>query len=516
MKRRIVRRALPLCCLTLVGGFARADINAPPQSLGGHGQPSQTKSLPAPGMATGPAASGGTPAAPPARGSANGATTVAGNRVAAIAKLLSSPDGTVVAVNGKSVSAGQLRDRIRRIAAQLAKPGRQTAVKPLPPQSHPSQTTLAAQNRSLLAELQQSLAAGSGAARGFQRNTALASGPAEPSDVTQLRASAAADLNKPCPLRPPYVEKPKGSLTPGGMIVLGGSCLGASQGELRMYGEFPNGMVQLQIQMWADGGVAAVVPADLTGVLDQKATLRIVRSDGQSSNPRDFDFIATRQTQTVPAELVRFTTCADFANDCVNQSAYHVSYTGDDYTAGVMGGTDIWVAAVGNGWMLQALNIVDAFGGVTASGFDQGPGNAAQIAFAWGGTQLSSTTSHGFFDLIGETEYTYLASYSFSITAVGPAGVSPDPAVKPPYAGKAGSLEHSVQAGNLSSQPTLPSAQAGGGAPPPRPVANQPTWNTIIGNGPGAAQHPPTGIKGVQIPGQPTAVAPGAPVENSH
>jgi hypothetical protein len=289
------------------------------------------------------------------------------------------------------------------------------------------------------------------------------------------------------------------------MIVLGGSCFGAAQGELRMYGEFPNGMVRLQIQLWADGGAAALVPADLTGVMDQKATLRLVRPDGQESNPREMEFTAARETQAVPAQLVRCSACADFPNDCVSQSAYHISYNGDNGNAGTMGGADIWVAAVGNGWTLQALNVVDSFGGVTTSGFDQGPSNAAQIVFQWGASELSVSTSHGFFDLIGETEYTYLASYSFSIAAVGPAGVSPDPAVKPPYAGKSANPAGGIRAGSLSTQPTqaaeAPSASA------PRPVGPQPTWNTIIGTGARVPQNP--------ISGQPTAVPPGAAVQTS-
>ena len=174
-----------------------------------------------------------------------------------------------------------------------------------------------------------------------------------------------------------------------------------------------------------------------------------------------------------------------------------------------MGGMDTWQVTVGNGWVLQVLSLTDYDGSTTSTGFDQGPSDFAVINISWGAAEISSTTTYAtFFDMIGQTETAYLASYSFSVSAVGPAGVSPDPAVKPPYAGHPGGAGSSIRAGNVSAKTGVDAT-----APQAAPIANAPVWNTIIGTTPAGGTRPGSSLKPSQIQGQPTSVQPGAAVE---
>jgi len=482
----------------LSGPVFTANLNQAPQSLPGQQSGGPAKSIPPTSSITGPAAGSGaaTSTTPSAAGAAKLAT---GERRAALVKLLSSPDNAVVSVGGKSISAGQLRGNIRSVASKFAKAPRRVAMKGVSAPSA-SQSALSSQNSAVLTELKEKLTGAGGGRTG--RTTALASAPAGPS--------------KPCDQRPPFMGELKGSLTPGGIVAFDGSCFGSAQGEVRMYGDFPHGYISLPVQMWADGGTAATVPADLVGVLDQPAHIAVVRrSDGQQSNLRTLAFVAGRQTLQIPPNLVQLVACTDFPNDCAASAASHYSNSGDDGSVGLRFGTDTWRVTVGNGWALQSLDTAYSFGSITAAGFDQGPPNTATFNFQWVGDTLSATTTHAtFFDLVGETQTQYLAAYSFSITAVGPAGVSPDPAVKPAYsyAAKPGGAETSIRGAALTPNP-MPDAAASQSIP----ASNKPVWNTIIGSSPaaGSGTRPSSSVRPVQFPGQPTPVAPGAPVQTS-
>ncbi len=478
----------------------------------------QSKSVPSqsPTGTTGPSASGSSASGSSSSRASGTATSTAAAKRAALVKLLSSPDSTVVTVDGRSISAGQLRKGIRAYSNGQKKIPRVSAARNVSaPANTPSNLT--AQNRSLLAALQQAVSSSSsssstsGSVRGASMKSAAAVQGNHSTLVGAQKSSAVAENAKPCPQRDPYIAEMKGSLTPGGMITFEGDCLGTTPGEVRVYGDFANGFVRLQVQMWADGGVAATVPADLTGVLDQSARLEVVRADQRASNDRKAAFVATRATLQVPASLVQLVTCTDYANDCADDAASHVSTDGDDGSSGQRFGTDAWQVTVGNGWSLQNLQVSDQIGSTTAAGFDQGPPNTAAFNIQWVSGVLSSTTYHAtFWDLIGSTETTYLASYSFSVTAIGPAGVSPDPRVKPPYAGHAVTTGSSITA--IAEKPDRK-------PPAPSPMqnvaqeANKPVWNAIIGTGSGAI-NPATRNKVSQMQGQPTAVPAGAPVQS--
>jgi hypothetical protein len=485
MKNRSLQVLIPIAAtLGALSSSAHgaAAAQAPPSSLGQ--TPSVQKSAPPPSATgvTGPAAQGSATSA-----GASSAKVTQAQKHAALVKLLNSPDSTVVTVGGRTFSAGDIRKGIRTVASGFNRAPRVGGGRSV---SVPGGAgALATQNKSLLAALQQSVGTSGGHAI--------------------VRSTAVSDINKPCPQRAPYIDEMKGSLTPGGMITFLGECLGSTQGQVRLYGDFPNGFLTLQVQLWTDGGIAAIVPADVSGVMDQQGRLEVVRADQLVSNDRKAAFVAARTTQQVPLQLVQLLTCTDFANDCANEAASHLSLDGDDGATGLRFGTDSWQVAVGNGWVLQNLQMTDQIGSTTTTGFNQGPPSSATFSVQWVGGVLSSTTTYqAFWDLVGTTETTYLAAYSFSATAVGPVGVSPDPNVKPPYSGHAVNTSISAQA----DAPKMPPS-AVQNLNQQNQAANKPVWNTIIGTNSGAVNST-TRSKVPQVQGQPTSVQPGAPLQS--
>lgn len=515
--------ALMFCGLR--GPVWGADVNSPPPSLPNH-QSGQTKSLP-PQTGSGIQGPAGLPAAA-TRGAPGTSKTADAALHAAFLKLLNSPDSTVVSVNGKSISAGEFRSSIRSYASQHAKPMRRAAAKKnVPPVSTGS--ALTAQNNALLSEMKQRLT-GNGAQ--LAGTTALAvkarvgvSGTAFGTPTASTTTAAGATIGKPCPQRPPSLVAVKGSLTPGGMIALEGECLGGTQGQVLMYGDFPNGSVPLQVQMWADAGAAATVPADLAGVIDQAARIQVVRADGQVSTLHNYNYVASRATALLPASLVQLVNCNGLTPaDCSPATAYHMSMLSTESGWwGQSSGADSWRVTVGNDWALQTINISDLSGSTAVTGFDQGPPNFAAFGLQWLGALVSETNIRSSFMDLGVDDQTYLASYAFTITASGPTGVSPDPAVKPPYSGHAAAVGTPVRAADFP-PPTVVGTTLTGAPPAALPGGNQPVWNTIIGSGaaPGAtgvgrgfgSPRPSAPVRPVQVPGQPTSVQPGTPVQN--
>ena len=294
----------PVFVATLCGCLSGTAVSAELGQL----PPSPSKSAPTSSnsILTGPAAGSASAHTPPGATGASPVTQSA--KHAALVKLLSSPDSTVVTVGGQSITAGQFRNRIKDLAFKSPKTPRPVASRKVP---SPTGSDRAAQNSALLSELKQTLA---GHQASSQRTSALAPVPhaGTSGDLAARPMAAAASYLKPCSESAPEIRAVKGSLTPGGMVTFEGTCLGNSPGEVRMYGDFANGFVTLQVQMWADGGAAATVPADLAGVLDQTASISVLRADGQGSNARSAAFAAQRQTMQLPASLVQLDSCTDW------------------------------------------------------------------------------------------------------------------------------------------------------------------------------------------------------------
>jgi hypothetical protein len=444
-----------------------------------------------------------------------------------LARLLRQPDTASATIRGKSVTAGQVRQAIQAYAARHGKPHVRAAARSSTATGL-SESALQAQNRSLLSAFQQeSKALGSPAQQATMKASAVRTSGTSGTVLTDRSATGALQAG-PCSSSPPGLASLTGAAQPGGILILKGRCFGSAQGQVRMYGAFPGRYVSLKIDMWADVGVAATVPPDLSGVLDQTARLQIVRADGSASNEEKMAFIARRESLQVPTSLVQLVRCSS-GQDCTGQvgldgrtavSAFHV-YTDDSegpaFSSGVPGGNDTWQVRVGNGWALNTLELGNAFGSFQVSGFDQGPPDSAAFKIDWLTTPWSVTTRPECdFCFLTETSTLSMAVYTLNITASGPAGVSPDPSVKPPISQQPGTTGTSASAaGSMRGAPpshgASPASWGSGSSPPswnaPPPAAG--SAGSIAGTRVSGSVRP------VQVPGQPNKPAPGAPVEGS-
>ncbi len=298
------------------------------------------------------------------------------------------------------------------------------------------------------------------------------------------------------------------------MVAFRGSCLGANSGEVRMYGEFPGGVVKLQVDLWTDDSFAATVPADLSGVLDQTASVQVSRTDGSVSNARRLPFTARRGSMRLPVNLISIVSCAQSTTDCSGSGVVHFATRSDDENDGDLDGSDTWRIGVGNGWVLQSLDFDSTLGAMTASGFEKGEPGSATVNVAWDAAIAGSmdADNSAFADifrpfLIENKIYWYEAAYSPVVSAVGPVGVSPDPSVKPPYAGKHGTP-------GLHGTATVQNAELGKAAKPTG-TDRVPDWNTpAAGSTGGGSSVSGTTFHPKQLPGSWTTPQPGAPVES--
>lgn len=459
-----------------------------------------------------PSAWGSTTGKPKRSPAATTASPSKGTARDALTRLLQQPDNAAATINGKSLTAGQIRNQLSAYAAARGKPRARVAVRNVTAPGS-SASALQTQNRALIAALSQDMR---GVSAQLQPTaiqaprTRVVGGPS----LFEQQTSVAAAQGAPCPSRPPGLGSVQGTLQPGGVVVLRGLCFGDAQGKVRMYGAFPGAYVLLQVNLWTDGGVAATVPADLTGVVDQTARLQLVRSDSRASNQRNAGFVARRETVQLPASLVQTTSCGNLAGDCKPGGVSHFALRFDDdgTMVGEFKDTDTYQIRLGNGWAINTLDLANAVGDFAVSGFDQGPPDYVAFKIQW--SVASTGSSHAndqLFGLINGVSYNnmdyYLAAYTPVVTATGPVAVSPDPAVKPPFTEHQGKPTTGA-AGSLTAR--LPD---GGGAVAPAP--GTPNWNLPPAAArPAASTRVSGALRPVQMPGQSTTPAPGAPVES--
>lgn len=149
-----------------------------------------------------------------------------------------------------------------------------------------------------------------------------------------------------------------GQLKPGSAVILFGSNFGTIEGEVRMYGTFPEGYVKLSVDSWGNGGIGVFVPTTIKGVLDQQVTLKIVTKAGASSNYKTAPFTAAREIRKMKmADFVTKKECRDAAlssDTCttVGQSGCTSSVCGDHamYVLGAAYSTDRWATTLKNTW----------------------------------------------------------------------------------------------------------------------------------------------------------------------
>lgn len=149
-----------------------------------------------------------------------------------------------------------------------------------------------------------------------------------------------------------------GQLKPGSAVILFGSNFGTLEGEVRMYGTFPNGFIKLPIDTWGNGGIGVFVPADIKGVLDQQVTIKIVTKAGAYSNYKTAPFTAARELRKMKMADFSKKECRDAAlsvDSCTTtgQTGCSSSVCGDHSVPvfpGAAASTDRWSATLKNTW----------------------------------------------------------------------------------------------------------------------------------------------------------------------
>src|SRR5712692_6821908 len=126
---------------------------------------------------------------------------------------------------------------------------------------------------------------------------------------------------KPTPCAGPHivnVSVGSGAIYPGmAAFLAGGTCFGSQQGTLRIEGQFPGGALTPPISFWKDSLVIVAIPANISGVPDQRAYVRVVRANGASSNPVPVAFMGTRETKLLPAgDTIQICSSNALINDC--------------------------------------------------------------------------------------------------------------------------------------------------------------------------------------------------------
>lgn len=189
----------------------------------------------------------------------------------------------------------------------------------------------------------------------------------------------------------PLITEVRGTVTPGGRIVVIGSGFGTKPGKLYISGIF-GGTVwrELEDLSWQDNLVEATVP-EITGVPDRSATLQLVRGDRYlMSNQMSVSFTAAREIMTLPMDAVQVVSCsnADWRNTCNVPIARYESFGPLSIEGGHSGwffgarGSDAYSVALKNGWVFDHMwKGVTGFLGSASDpkGFAPGTASAALV-----------------------------------------------------------------------------------------------------------------------------------------
>lgn len=159
-------------------------------------------------------------------------------------------------------------------------------------------------------------------------------------------------------------------------------------------GPAPSTSYPLANLQWVGTAAFALVPANITGVMDQQATLQVLRGDGAKSNLFNVQFLATRDIQPLPPSDVQVNCPTRAGSDqCNNWTdnppafpssvfsifGWHSSNTpscpspDQPCTPPAINGTDQFNFLLKNGWLVAYwanLSTVDAAGTGDASSLD--------------------------------------------------------------------------------------------------------------------------------------------------
>jgi hypothetical protein len=122
--------------------------------------------------------------------------------------------------------------------------------------------------------------------------------------------AAFADLQQPC-IAPEIVNTSQEVISPGSEFTIDGCAFGdrSQMGSVKMVlvDRQPwNNTYVLEIVDWFDDHVRVKVRDDISGVLDQRATLQVFRADGLVSEPITVEFRATREVRVLPGNYFDF------------------------------------------------------------------------------------------------------------------------------------------------------------------------------------------------------------------
>ena len=457
MKTQRTRRlAHPLCLAVLTLGASTA-YGAEPLDWNKAGKASAWGT---PSDTTLPRA--GRDIANPAAGSRDGQAMTAKIVKGAGAGLFAMEDRSIVIVDGKSTTAGEVKRRINaELAAQAGPPktvkvpARKLDLAALgATREAPTTKTMSGgpqfgenffpvpKNR---IESQSAVAGPSAGAK------ALDARSAQLSQVGSTSPSAAqAGLNTRTPLLkesiastskgqgiasarcldkgPPAISEVQGKLKAGAKVTVFGSCFGDRPGRVEIIGQFPGGRLVTPFVAWDMTGVELQMPADIRGAGDHVVAISVVTADGKTSPAAQAKFFAARERIEVPPRL--WQPGADFELASTTETLN--TGTGVSRANPAAAGSVAKSLRLNPQCALDTMEAVVLSGGVTQiRGWEQGPPNEAQVSIDWVGTCTGTKTTTSYHYVIAQVgddiSITSACRVAFEARAWAwcPAGVAP-------------------------------------------------------------------------------------------
>jgi len=184
-------------------------------------------------------------------------------------------------------------------------------------------------------------------------------------------------------------------ISPGGGVIVQGVNLGASPGKFLL--KLQDGQAtEMGSLTWADTAVSGNIEPGIGGVLDQAATLQVIRADGSASNEMPVQFTARREIRLLPMADVQCSaedktdldTCND-RNDPNSPDTIRGFHQCRDVADWVFGcndsGVDAFWTTLANGWKVNSAILTSVGGGVAQSPptiVQEGPG-PAKVTVWW-------------------------------------------------------------------------------------------------------------------------------------
>ena len=195
-------------------------------------------------------------------------------------ELMKQPDSTVVEKNGQRITVGQIKANRRALLSKNA---------PSSSGVMSSKITKASSSKVPAAVL-------AGTASNGTSKTAIEVAASKGLDVA---AAVKQTPEEACQGKSPNIRRVEGDFTPGATVVIRGSCLKNTTGQLKLSRMSQGGTVSLQSNQWDWFKISAQMPANITKIPDETMQLEVTTSDGKISNPVQVPFWAKRELVNV-------------------------------------------------------------------------------------------------------------------------------------------------------------------------------------------------------------------------